>query len=108
MPIYGYRCQTCDLEFEFTQRMSDPAQAACPSCGGPGVRLFFPTGILFKGTGFYKTDSRSAAPAAASANGGAAKPGGSSEPAKPAKETSTAPTPTPSTGSSPAPTSSPD
>ena len=38
--------------------MSDDPVAACPTCGGRGRRLFFPAGIVFKGTGFYKTDSR--------------------------------------------------
>jgi putative FmdB family regulatory protein len=61
LPIYGYRCQACAHEFEVTQRMSDPAQAACPVCGAPATRRFFPAGILFKGSGFYKTDSRSTA-----------------------------------------------
>lgn len=104
MPNYGYRCQTCQREFEVQQRMSDPPQAACPDCGGAGTRLFYPTGILFKGSGFYKTDSRSTAPAAASASPDAAKPapGAGSEPAKPATTTSDSPAPpsTPKTGGS--------
>lgn len=113
MPIYGYRCRSCAHEFEVTQRMSDPAGAACPDCGGPGTRLFFPAGILFKGSGFYKTDSRAPAPASASSGDGATtdktdktdkKPGdgaGKSTPAspdsgsKPAKEATPASTPTP-------------
>ena len=74
MPIYGYRCQACDQEFEVTQRMSDPAIASCPACHGAGTRLFFPAGIVFKGSGFYKTDSRSASTTApASAADGAKK-----------------------------------
>lgn len=59
MPVYGYRCQECAREFEVLQRMTDPPAAACPDCGGAGTRLFYPAGILFKGSGFYKTDSRS-------------------------------------------------
>ena len=58
MPTYGYRCEQCGREFDVWQRMSDEAKADCPSCGGPGKRLFFPAGIVFKGGGFYKTDSR--------------------------------------------------
>lgn len=58
MPTYGYRCEQCGQEFDIWQRMSDEAKADCPKCGGPGKRLFFPAGIVFKGAGFYKTDSR--------------------------------------------------
>jgi len=58
VPTYGYRCEQCGQEFDVWQRMSDEAKADCPSCGGPGRRLFFPAGIVFKGGGFYKTDSR--------------------------------------------------
>ena len=58
MPTYGYRCEKCGKEFDLWQRMSDPPGAACPACGGEGRRLFFPAGIVFKGGGFYKTESR--------------------------------------------------
>jgi putative FmdB family regulatory protein len=58
VPTYGYRCQTCGQEFDVWQRMSDEPKADCPACGGAGKRLFFPAGIVFKGGGFYKTDSR--------------------------------------------------
>ena len=67
MPTYGYRCPSCETEFEVSQRMTDAAGADCPRCGTPSRRLFFPTGIVFKGSGFYKTDSRRAA--SASVNG---------------------------------------
>ena len=53
--------------------MSDEAVAACPTCGGKGRRLFFPAGIVFKGTGFYKTDNRKS-----STDGGSASSSGSS------------------------------
>jgi len=58
VPTYGYRCQQCGEEFDVWQRMSDEAKADCPACGAAGKRLFFPAGIVFKGSGFYKTDSR--------------------------------------------------
>jgi len=58
VPTYGYRCEKCGNEYDVWQRMSDEPGAACPSCGGEGRRLFFPAGIVFKGGGFYKTDSR--------------------------------------------------
>lgn len=59
MPTYGYRCTKCSTEFEAWERMADPPAGRCPACGAKGQRLFFPAGIVFKGSGFYKTDSRS-------------------------------------------------
>ena len=82
MPTYGYHCPRCEAEFEVLQRMTDATGASCPRCGTPGRRLFFPTGIVFKGSGFYKTDSRRAATAsvngAAPAGGAAASSDGKS------------------------------
>ena len=62
MPTYGYHCPHCETEFEVSQRMTDDSGADCPRCGTPGRRLFFPAGIVFKGSGFYKTDSRNGGP----------------------------------------------
>jgi putative FmdB family regulatory protein len=58
VPTYGYRCEVCGHEFDLLQRMTDEPVATCPSCGAKARRLFFPAGIVFKGSGFYKTDSR--------------------------------------------------
>jgi len=80
VPTYGYHCPRCQTEFEVSQRMTDDSGADCPHCGTPGRRLFFPAGIVFKGSGFYKTDSRRSS--SASVNGG-----GPSAPSKPAGET---------------------
>jgi putative FmdB family regulatory protein len=57
VPTYGYRCEN-GHEFDVLQRMSDEPVADCPRCGTRARRLFFPAGIVFKGSGFYKTDSR--------------------------------------------------
>jgi putative FmdB family regulatory protein len=109
LPIYGYRCQSCQREFETQQRMSDPPLAACPECGGAGTRLFYPAGILFKGSGFYKTDSRSTPAAAppAAADGSKPAPASTSEAAKPASTAtdSPSPSPAPKTGGSTKPAS---
>ncbi len=111
MPNYGYSCQSCQREFEVVQRMSDPPQAACPVCAGAGTRLFYPTGILFKGSGFYKTDSRST-PAAAPVSADATKSSDgaasteSSKPATPAKDS--APAAPKKSGSTPAKPASTD
>ena len=57
MPVYGYRCSR-GHHFEVQQRITDPPLAQCPECGAPVTRVFYPVGIIFKGGGFYKTDSR--------------------------------------------------
>jgi putative FmdB family regulatory protein len=74
MPIYEYECTACKTRFERSQRFSDPPVTECPECGGKVRRVLFPAGIVFKGSGWYKTDSRSATPAttAGSAANGAA------------------------------------
>lgn len=76
MPVYGYECPDCKQGFEKLQRMSDPPQAACPECGGPGRRLFLPVGVVFKGPGFYATDSRSVTPLGHHRTGHTAEAGG--------------------------------
>lgn len=98
MPTYEYRCTGCHHEFEKFQKMSDEPGAPCPVCGEPSERLLSGgAGFIFKGSGFYITDSRSDsykkaasseggssgdAPKASSADGaGAAK--GASAPATP-------------------------
>jgi putative FmdB family regulatory protein len=70
VPTYGYHCPKCQTEFEVVQRMTDPAKASCPRCGAPARRLFFPAGIVFKGSGFYKTDSRRSTTASVNGAGG--------------------------------------
>src|SRR2546423_4879103 len=57
MPVYGYRC-TNGHHFEIQQRITEPPLIQCPECGAPVTRVFYPVGIIFKGGGFYKTDSR--------------------------------------------------
>ena len=59
MPRYDYKCTDCSDVFETTHGVDD-AIDSCPKCGGRVRRLFHPVGIIFKGSGFYKTDSRSA------------------------------------------------
>ena len=84
MPTYGYRCQTCKREFDVWQRMTDEPRASCPTCGGDGKRLFFPAGLVFKGTGFYVTDSRRGSP-----SNGSSDPGSKPTPKKSDSNTST-------------------
>jgi putative FmdB family regulatory protein len=61
MPIYEYECQTCGVHFERKQKVTDDPMQDCPECGGKVRKLFFPVGIIFKGSGWYKTDHGSGA-----------------------------------------------
>jgi putative FmdB family regulatory protein len=59
MPTYEYRCTACDEHLEVVQSFSDEPLTKCPKCGKKALRkVFSPVGIVFKGSGFYKTDSR--------------------------------------------------
>jgi putative FmdB family regulatory protein len=71
MPTYEYLCQTCKHRFEQRQKMTDEPLEICPECGNHIRRVFFPAGIVFKGSGFYKTDH--GGKALASTNGQTAK-----------------------------------
>jgi putative FmdB family regulatory protein len=59
MPTYTYRCDTCNHQFEIVQRFSDDPLRECPECGAPVRRVIQPVGVVFKGSGWYITDSRS-------------------------------------------------
>jgi putative FmdB family regulatory protein len=60
MPTYEYECQTCHQRVEAVQRFTDPALTVCEHCGGELRKVFSAVGVVFKGSGFYKTDSRGA------------------------------------------------
>jgi putative FmdB family regulatory protein len=61
MPTYEYACKSCGEHLEVVQSFKDNALTTCPACGGPLRKVFGSIGISFKGSGFYKTDSRPAA-----------------------------------------------
>jgi len=58
MPIYQYCCSKCNTNFELRQGFNDEGVAACPKCKSEAKRRFVPVPIIFKGSGFYVTDSR--------------------------------------------------
>ena len=60
MPTYQYACSPCGHEFELVQSFSDEPITVCPKCGGEVRKVYANVGVVFKGTGFYKTDSRTA------------------------------------------------
>jgi putative FmdB family regulatory protein len=62
MPTYEYACVECGQHIEVVQSMSDPPLAVCAACGGRLRKVFSPIGIVFKGSGFYRTDSRGKSP----------------------------------------------
>ncbi|NMO50287.1 FmdB family transcriptional regulator [Actinoplanes sp. TBRC 11911] len=60
MPTYQYACTECGHQLEAVQSFSDPALTECPNCSGKLRKVFNSVGIVFKGSGFYRNDSRSA------------------------------------------------
>ena len=97
MPTYEYHCDTCARNFDVVQSFSDAPLEACPTCGAPVRKVFGTVGIVFKGSGFYKTDSRSTS--AASVPSGERKPEGAAASGESAPSTGatgeSASTPTP-------------
>jgi putative FmdB family regulatory protein len=70
MPTYEYRCKDCGEHLEVVQSFRDDPLTECPRCSGTLKKVFQPIGIAFRGTGFYKTDSRSSSGrSSSSANG---------------------------------------
>ena len=60
MPTYEYECSSCDATHEVVQKMTDATLTECPECGHSPIRkLFTGVGVVFKGSGFYRNDSRS-------------------------------------------------
>jgi putative FmdB family regulatory protein len=59
VPTYEYECTACGQHIEVFQRFSEDPLTTCGACGGPLRKVFHPAGIVFKGSGFYATDSRS-------------------------------------------------
>ncbi|MFI6026151.1 FmdB family zinc ribbon protein [Amycolatopsis magusensis] len=59
MPTYQYACKECDHRFEAVQSFSDDSLTECPQCTGPLRKLYGAVGVIFKGSGFYRNDSRS-------------------------------------------------
>jgi len=59
VPTYQYACTECGKQLEMVQKFSDDPLTVCPACSGRLRKVFSPVGIVFKGSGFYRTDSRS-------------------------------------------------
>jgi putative FmdB family regulatory protein len=76
VPTYEYACRECGRHLEVQQSFSDAALTECPHCAGPLRKVFAAPGISFKGSGFYKNDSRSSSSSSKTASG--SSDGGSS------------------------------
>ena len=85
MPVYEYRCKSCGETHEIQHGFNDDRPTKCPTCGGLLIRVFHPIGVVFKGSGFHKTDygksgvraasSESSGESAGDAKSGESKPG---------------------------------
>ena len=89
MPTYQYRCTECGHDLEAVQKFSDAALTECPSCHGQLRKVYNAVGVVFKGSGFYRTDSRAKEGASVGASGdnsssadASTKDSGSKTPAK--------------------------
>jgi putative FmdB family regulatory protein len=83
VPTYQYTCTSCGEQLEVVQKFTDDALTVCPVCAGRLRKVFSAVGVVFKGSGFYRTDSRAKEPVGSanggteSASGGEATPTGS-------------------------------
>lgn len=104
MPTYDYQCRDCGFITEVVHSMLEDGPTKCERCGGQLRRVFHPTGIIFKGGGFYKTDSRSSSSSSVGGGGKGGSAGSSEGGAASSTETKsggTTATPKPSEGGSP-------
>jgi putative FmdB family regulatory protein len=101
VPTYAYACTACDHRFEIVQSFSDDSLTVCPECSGRLRKIFNAVGVVFKGGGFYRTDSRSGSSSSlpakdgdsstsSSAGAGDSKPAGTATASSSAKDGSAA------------------
>lgn len=115
MPTYQYACTECGAQLEVVQKFSDDALTECPTCAGKLRKVFSAVGVVFKGSGFYRTDSRSnsssstgsssssaaASSGSSSSSGEGSSSGGGSSDSSAAPSTPSAPAPSAPAASSP-------
>lgn len=78
MPTYQYACTECDHAFEQVQSFSDASLTVCPQCQGRLRKVYNAVGVVFKGSGFYRTDSRSSSSSSTAGSSGSTDSGSSS------------------------------
>jgi putative FmdB family regulatory protein len=105
LPLYEYQCRSCRKTAEVRHGFKETFDGKCEECGGEMARVYSPAGIVFKGSGFYLTDSRKAAEA--SASGGASKPSGDGAAPAASSDNSSTATPAPAAAAPAASTPAP-
>ncbi|MUK01732.1 FmdB family transcriptional regulator [Vibrio cholerae] len=97
MPMYAYACKDCGHAFDIQQAFSDDSLTVCPECGGTLRKKFNSVGVVFKGSGFYRNDSRDTK---TSVDAGSS-PAGSDAPTKPSSDAPAPAAAASSTGAAP-------
>ena len=88
MPTYSYACTECDNRFDVVQAFSDDALTECPKCHGRLRKLFGSVGVVFKGSGFYRTDNRDSKSSSTAAAPAKSESGSSSSDSSPSSSSS--------------------
>ncbi|MEU4230066.1 FmdB family zinc ribbon protein [Nonomuraea sp. NPDC026600] len=81
MPTYQYACNDCGDQLEVVQKFTDDALTVCPACQGNLRKVFSAVGIVFKGSGFYRTDNRASSAASSASSSSSNGKSGESKPA---------------------------
>jgi putative FmdB family regulatory protein len=97
VPTYQYACTACEHRFDAVQSFTDAALTECPECSGRLRKLYGSVGVVFKGSGFYRTDSRSGAKASSADAPKETSSGGSDKPAATSTESKSTPSTTSTT-----------
>ncbi|MEV4109274.1 FmdB family zinc ribbon protein [Nonomuraea sp. NPDC049695] len=100
MPTYQYACNDCGEQLEVVQKFTDDALTVCPACQGNLRKVFSAVGIVFKGSGFYRTDNRSSSTSAATSSSSSSKTSESKSESKSADTSSSKPAAAPAAASS--------
>jgi putative FmdB family regulatory protein len=101
MPTYQYACTSCGERLEAVQKFSDDPLTECPACGGTLRKVFSAVGVVFKGSGFYKTDSRNKSSSSSSSSSSpSSSPSKSDDSSSPSTTSSGSSDSAPSTGGS--------
>lgn len=89
MPTYQYRCSDCGQDLEVVQKFTDAALTECPSCTGRLRKIYNAVGVVFKGSGFYSTDSRNGSASTSGSDSGTSSESKSSSSSEGSKSSST-------------------
>ncbi|HEY9311675.1 FmdB family zinc ribbon protein [Williamsia sp.] len=106
MPTYSYACTQCDNRFDIVQSFSDNSLTECPQCAGKLRKLFNSVGIVFKGSGFYRNDSRSTSTSSEASSGSDSSSKKESTSSSSSSDSSSSSSSSSSTSSTPAATAS--